>query len=149
MLLIKHVYITKLYISNGIEPNMKKLITLLSLGLSLSLVLAGCSTTLAQPTASDVEVEAGSSIQDSAVPPPIRQPNDIDDYRIVTLLPRDAIPAIDNPQFLDVEAADQEYAPDEEVLGIFFDDEAYSVPLLSSHEIVNDTVAGRKIAVTW
>jgi hypothetical protein len=52
---------------------------------------------------------------------------------------------------LTAEEADNEYQPDEEILGVVFDGEAraYSVPLLSSHEIVNDTVSGRKIAVTW
>ena len=36
-------------------------------------------------------------------------------------------------------------------LGVEFngDARAYSVPLLSSHEIVNDTVGGVKISVTW
>ena len=70
---------------------------------------------------------------------------------IVTLLPRDAIPAIDNPQFLSTEEAEEFYGPDELVLGVSFDGDtrAYSVPFLSNHEIVNDTVGGEKIAVTW
>ena len=73
------------------------------------------------------------------------------DFQIVTLLPRDAIPAIDDPVFLTVPEADEVYRPDELVMGVVFGDEAraYSVELLSSHEIVNDTVGGRKIAVTW
>ena len=73
------------------------------------------------------------------------------DLEIVTLLPRDAIPAVDNPQFLAVSEADTYYDPDELVLGVEFsgDARAYSVPFLSSHEIVNDTVGGVKIAVTW
>lgn len=72
-------------------------------------------------------------------------------YRIVTLLPRDAIPAIDDPQFLTADQADREYEPDEEVIGVVFDGQAraYSIPLLSRHEIVNDTVSGHPIAVTW
>lgn len=70
---------------------------------------------------------------------------------IVTLLPRDAIPAIDNPRFYSAAEADAEYAPDELVLGVSLNGEsrAYSTALLSRHEIVNDTVGGRKIAVTW
>jgi hypothetical protein len=66
-------------------------------------------------------------------------------------LPRDAIPAIDEPQFLTVAEADAIYDPDELVIGVEFNGEAraYSVPLLSNHEIVNDTVGGVKIAVTW
>lgn len=72
-------------------------------------------------------------------------------YEIVTLLPRDAIPAVDNPKFYSVAEADAEYAPDELVLGLTIDGEsrAYSTSYLDTHEIVNDTVGGRKIAVTW
>lgn len=74
-----------------------------------------------------------------------------DEYTIVTLLPRDAIPAIDNPEFYSAKEADEFYAPDELIIGVEFegDARAYSVPFLSRHEIVNDTVGGRKIAVTW
>ena len=70
---------------------------------------------------------------------------------IVTLLPRDGIPAIDDPQFLSSTEADDFYDPDELVIGVEFDGDAraYSVPFLSNHEIVNDTVSGVKIAVTW
>ena len=80
-----------------------------------------------------------------------QQTRNYDDLEIVTLLPRDAIPAIDNPQFWTVEEAEGRYQPDELVIGVEFDGEAraYSVPFLSGHEIVNDTVGGRKIAVTW
>jgi len=78
-------------------------------------------------------------------------PDKYTDLEIVTLLPRDAIPAIDNPQFLSSQEADEFYEPKELVLGVTFDGDAraYSVPFLSSHEIVNDTVGGEKIAVTW
>ncbi len=74
-----------------------------------------------------------------------------DELEMVTLLPRDAIPAIDNPQFLEAAEADRYYDPDELVIGVVFDGEAraYSVPFLSNHEIVNDTVGGVKIAITW
>jgi hypothetical protein len=73
------------------------------------------------------------------------------DLEMVTLLPRDAIPAIDNPQFLTIAAADAYYDPGELIIGVEFEGEAraYSVPFLSNHEIVNDTVGGVKIAVTW
>ncbi len=74
-----------------------------------------------------------------------------DEYTIVTLLPRDAIPAIDNPEFYSPEEAGEFYAPDELIIGVEFegDARAYSVPFLSGHEIVNDTVGDHKIAVTW
>jgi len=73
------------------------------------------------------------------------------EYDIVTLLPKDAIRSIDSPQFYNVTEADAEYEPDEVVMGVEFngDARAYPVGLLSSHEIVNDTVGGRPIAVTW
>lgn len=83
---------------------------------------------------------------------PTRMPADkYADLEIVTLLPRDAIPAIDNPRFLSAGEADGYYDPNELVMGVTFNGEtrAYSVPFLSSHEIVNDTVGGVKIAVTW
>ena len=73
------------------------------------------------------------------------------DLEIITLLPRDAIPAIDDPQFLTAAEGDDFYDPNELVIGVDFDGDAraYSVPYLSNHEIVNDTVGGVKIAVTW
>ena len=73
------------------------------------------------------------------------------DLRIVTLLPKDAIPAILDPPFLSVGEADTYYDPNELIIGVEIDGDAraYSIPLLSRHEIVNDFVGGRKIAVTW
>ncbi len=74
------------------------------------------------------------------------------DLDIVTLLPFDGIPAIDNPQFFpDLETANMFYNDGELILGVEIDSDAraYSVPLLSSHEIVNDVVGGKPIAVTW
>jgi len=72
-------------------------------------------------------------------------------YDIVTLLPRDAIQSIDNPRFYGVKEADAEYTADELVLGVTINGEskAYSTTFLDSHEIVNDTLGGRAIAVTW
>ncbi len=77
--------------------------------------------------------------------------NKYDQYEIVTLLPRDAIQAIDDPKFLNVDEADESYEPQEMILGVELngDARAYSVPFLSSHEIVNDFVGGVPIAVTW
>ena len=50
-----------------------------------------------------------------------------------------------------MEDADRVYDHDEPVIGIEIDGvaRAYSIPFLSEHEIVNDEIAGRKIAVTW
>lgn len=73
------------------------------------------------------------------------------DYEIVTLLPFDAIPSIDEPRFYSAEEADHEYEDHELVIGVEVDGEAraYPIDLLSRHEIVNDTIAGHPIAVTW
>ncbi|MGD9047646.1 MAG: DUF3179 domain-containing (seleno)protein, partial [Anaerolineae bacterium] len=64
------------------------------------------------------------------------------EYEIVTLLPPDAIRAIDDPTFYDVLGADLEYDPAEMVLGVDLNGEAraYPIGLLAQHEIVNDTV---------
>ena len=72
-------------------------------------------------------------------------------FEIVDLLPPDAILAIDQPEFYSVVEADKEYDPNEMVLGVSInrDSRAYSTSFLERHEIVNDEVGGRKIAVTW
>ncbi len=73
------------------------------------------------------------------------------DLKIVTLLPFDAIPAILEPEFTTAEDADAQLEPHNLVLGLSIngDHRAYSIPTLSSHEIVNDTVGGQPVAVTW
>jgi hypothetical protein len=65
----------------------------------------------------------------------------------------DDIPAIfasDN-LFIDVEDGNREWDQEELVIGLKIngDSRAYPVRLLSSHEIVNDTVGGQPVAVTW
>ena len=73
------------------------------------------------------------------------------DYTIVEILPKNFIPAIKYPYFYDVEDAVGFYSDEELVIGLSIGGEhrAYSVPYLSSREIVNDTVGGVKVAVTW
>ena len=71
--------------------------------------------------------------------------------KIVTLLPKDGIPAILDPTFIDAAKAWEQYLADEPVLGVSINGEhkAYSVPYLSSREIVNDDLGGVAIAATW
>lgn len=73
------------------------------------------------------------------------------EFGLVTLLPFDAIRSIEDPIHLERSRADELYKPDELVLGVEIngDARAYSVPLLSRHEVVNDVVGGQPIAVTW
>ncbi len=132
--------------------------------LALSIILAACSP----PTSEQVEGSAAptdpsppvaSSPTSAAAPtkevqkasPSPEPPAPLPDYEIITLLPRDGIPAIFDPEFLTAEEASEEYEDDELVLGVEINGEAraYSIPYLSSREIVNDTVGGRHIAATW
>ena len=73
------------------------------------------------------------------------------ELELVTLLGFDAIPAILRPDLVSADEADSRMAPDDQVLGLSIngDHRAYSVPLLSRHEIVNDVVGGVPVAVTW
>lgn len=70
---------------------------------------------------------------------------------IITLLPKDAIAAIFDPTFVSAEEANSQLAPDDLVIGVSINGEhrAYGVAFLSSHEVVNDTLGGRPITVTW
>lgn len=87
-----------------------------------------------------------------ALPDPTATPRPERDLDIVTLLAPDAIPSIDTPTFFNsLDDANEVYRDTELVLGIEIDGDAraYSVPLLSRHEIVNDVVGGEPVAVTW
>jgi len=70
---------------------------------------------------------------------------------IVDVVPRDVIRAIDNPQFLKAAQASDQYAGADLIIGVSINGEhkAYSTAFLSSHEIVNDVVGGKPVAVTW
>lgn len=63
---------------------------------------------------------------------------------------KDGIPSIDNPQFTTI-AETTGLGDTEPVIGFSFNGEAKAYPLgiLMSHEIVNDTIGGRKVAVTY
>jgi hypothetical protein len=65
--------------------------------------------------------------------------------------PKDGIPAIDNPQFVGVGEAN-EWLGDLEPVTVFQEQTAvriYPFQILTWHEIVNDTVGGRPIVVTY
>ncbi len=70
---------------------------------------------------------------------------------IVTLLLPDAIPAIDRPRIISAEEGDAQLRLSDIVIGVSIDGQhrAYGAAFLSAHEIVNDTLGGRPIAVTW
>ena len=116
----------------------RKLFGLPVLFIFVGVILSGCSIPSSTP--------AGSTVT-----PSVENQSEVEEYRIVTLLPKDAIPSIDSPTFYAVEDANQEYEPDELVIGIELNGEskAYPIDLLSRHEIVNDEIQGEPIAVTW
>jgi hypothetical protein len=68
---------------------------------------------------------------------------------IQTVLGMDAIPAILRPEFVPADRA--RIDEDSPVIGVSLNGEsrAYALRLLNGHEIVNDTVGGEPIAVTW
>lgn len=75
----------------------------------------------------------------------------VDGSPIITVLPKDAIPAIDNPKFVSAEEADRVMTLDEPVLGMTDGNvaKAYSLWQLNHHEIVNDRIGTLPVAVTW
>ena len=77
--------------------------------------------------------------------------NETRDLDIITVLGRDAIPAILDPVFVTAAEAVDQMLPSERVIGVSINGEhrAYSLNMLSRHEIVNDIVGGKPIAVTW
>ena len=70
---------------------------------------------------------------------------------MVTTIPEDAIRAILEPEFVPAENVPSLFRDTELVIGVAIngDARAYPIDILSSHEIVNDVVGGKPIAVTW
>lgn len=65
--------------------------------------------------------------------------------------PKDGIPAIDDPKFISVQEAD-EWLEDREPVTVFQEGDVvriYPLQILIWHEIVNDVVAGRPVAITF
>jgi hypothetical protein len=71
--------------------------------------------------------------------------------RLVTVLPKDTIPAIFDPQHVSAAEGESQLDADDLVLGVSVTGEhrAYGVAFLSGHEVVNDVIGGRPLAVTW
>ncbi len=82
---------------------------------------------------------------------PTARLNGTRDLKIITILGRDGIPAILDPIYAGRAAGFVQMDPLERVMGVSINGEsrAYPLNLLSRHEIVNDTVGGKAIAVTW
>ncbi len=67
----------------------------------------------------------------------------------VQILQRGGIPAIDNPVY--VEASEAQIRDEAWVLGVIIDGQAraYSLELLNSHEVVNDSIGDTDFAAVW
>ncbi len=65
--------------------------------------------------------------------------------------PRDAIPALVHPRFLKAHEGGHLLKNADRVVGVFLNGEAkaYPVRILNWHELVNDTVGGRPVLVSW
>ncbi|MPZ21249.1 MAG: DUF3179 domain-containing protein [Luteitalea sp.] len=74
-----------------------------------------------------------------------------EDNKLYVVVPKDAIRAIDEPEFEPAAEADRGMADEEIVIGLVSEREqrAYSTWHLDRHEIVNDVFEGRPVAVTW
>ncbi len=86
---------------------------------------------------------------------PVRQTGDsaFDPIRadeIQAILPQDAIPALISPSYVSAAAA-TDIRDTEEVIGLAINGDARAFPIatLSAHEIVDDVIGGRPLAVTW
>jgi hypothetical protein len=66
-------------------------------------------------------------------------------------VPKDGIPSIDNPKFVSLEEADQWIQDNELVLAIIYRGvkRVYPLQIMVWHEIVNDTIAGDPILVSY
>jgi len=87
---------------------------------------------------------------------PGKQPFDVTRHtiplrEIVSSVPRDIIPALSDPTFLSADQARGLLKDSDRVLGVSWNGEAkaYPVRILNWHELVNDTVGGRPVLVSW
>ena len=111
-------------------------------GNPLSRLFRSKEVVVVTPSNDDSNLSAGGMVN------PTESPRTLE---IITVLPQDAIRAILSPTFLSRNEADAQMSDDEQIIGVSIngDHRAYSVPFLSSREIVNDVVGGEPIAVTW
>lgn len=110
---------------------------------------AACSTAPASRPQAQSEVDGPSALDEPShpeFPEPLVDPEDL----FYGGLPPDGIPAIDDPKFERVAEIDW-LAPNEPVLSLTVADEtrAYPLQVMAWHEIVNDTIDGVPVAVTF
>ena len=107
------------------------------------------SATQPNPTPTSANnVEAVSGDAEVILPKPENRLSE-QEYSWSQLLQRDDILPVYNPEF--VPADDAPYDDDELVIGVTINGEAkaYAIGPLNSREMVNDTVGGMPVLVTW
>ncbi len=124
------------------------------LNMILAIIASACggSLTNAQTVVTPTPISTTPATAATALPGNLDTVTFIQDnqeYTIAQLLPRDGIRPIYDPQFTSAE--DSRYSPDELVMGVEIngDARAYSVGILRSREMVNDTIGGVPVLVTW
>jgi len=135
----------------------------------LVLLTSACAPELPRPPAQESIAETGTppSTQapiptiDSSEPPPRGAESEFStDFTKHSVLysdilsggpPKDGIPAVDEPQYVSISEADEWLKPIEPVVSIKVDNRARAYPLqiLMWHEIVNDTLNGEHLTVTF
>ena len=65
--------------------------------------------------------------------------------------PKDGIPALTDPEFVSVKEGNRFLVSWDRVLGVVYGGvaKAYPIKILNWHEVVNDRIAGKAIAVSW
>ena len=129
---------------------MKKTILLLIFGL-LILSLVGCGQSKAPgipkvPELEQMEKELDIKVTERGVK------YIVDPLKIVGGGPsKDGIPSIDNPRFVSLQEADQWIQDNELVIAIIYKGvkRVYPLQILVWHEVVNETIAGDPILVTY
>ena len=140
--------------------NLNPRVLLNVLAVSVVLVVLGAvalqSGLLGPRATGTVQIERPAADSDQALEQPVDDtqytaPSRTQDLTIYTVLSRDAIRSIDSPRFVGPDTAAEWMRAEEMVLGLSIngDNRAYSINMLSSHEIVNDVVGGAPVAVTW
>lgn len=124
---------------NGLN---KCIVLLMLVPAGFSLMTMGCGLDRAQSVqGAEREVKNGFDLSRHSIPP---------EEIISGGPPRDGIPAIMNPKFVSARHASF-LGPEDRVLGIFWGKEAkaYPILILNWHEIVNDTIDGSLILITY
>ncbi len=124
--------------------------------------LAGCLNSIGEisdgmnsddesPAASDSSgTSGGPPTSDISLPLP-DSTNALSSSRISGGVRKDGIPSIDDPEFINVAAADRWLVENEPVFGVDMDGEvkAYPQRVLVWHEVVNDRIGDENISVTY